>query len=216
MSTKRKLIYDIRERLELTTSSDEWTDEYLGHLVDLKRAMLLRERMNQNKPFDYYRCGQLIEVNVALQERIPFEVGSTRITSLEQIPDIIGVDYLNRYIKVTSRDYDNINFNYICSDRFRYVGENRYMQDQVYATVDVDNKLKLKSGANIEKNIRKMHMFAIFSEPEEAYKLLWNKKSSLDFEDTEYPLDDRLEMLAIELIIKEDLLPTITIAKKTK
>lgn len=203
--TRRQLIYDIREKLDLYSNQDEWTDEYLGYLIDLKRCMLLRERINGNRKFNAEAAKQLIEVPIKMKEKITGLNYVHIAASTMHIPKLLSYD---EYIRIETRELDNYNINLINDKQFQFTGYNKYIRNQIYATIDIDDVLKMKSDNGIEKNIRHVILEGIFEDIESAHNMSARyRNQSLD--EVEYPLEQRLQMLAVELVIKEDLAPFI-------
>lgn len=170
--------------------------------------------MNQKKRFSFPSCAQMIDIPMSLQERVRFEVDNNSSLSTIKIPLVVGEDFNERFIDIFTMDYYNIEYSYVGNDRFRYIADGGFNKNIVYATINPSRSLMLKSAANVERNILKVSMKAIFVNPGEAFEFTINKPIGVAFEETEYPIDERMVPLIIELILKEDLIPTASISNK--
>ena len=88
----------------------------------------------------------------------------------------------------------------------KYVGNNKFLKNIIYATIGPDNKLYLKSANQQMNYLEKVQFQGIFENSAEASKLSCDSDgnvSTCDPLDNTYPLEEALIPLAIEFIVKE-------------
>lgn len=102
--------------------------------------------------------------------------------------------------------YQGINISYISRERMRYVGNNKYLQNIIYCSLNPDGHLFLKSNNPQFKYLKQVKLSGVFDDAEEAANLSCdnNKEdASCDILDKDFPLETALVPPLIELIVKE-------------
>jgi hypothetical protein len=79
--TLNEIIYDIREKLKLFTDDIDIVDEYLAHLVHVKRSLLLKQRYSK------------------LSKTIPEETKQIVCLTFEEVPSIDGQTCMGTIVK---------------------------------------------------------------------------------------------------------------------
>jgi hypothetical protein len=108
----------------------------------------------------------------------------------------------------TAASYFKGDITMVSKDRFKYVGENKYMQNILYATLGPDSHVYLNS-SNPQflylKGENKLKVTGIFENSEEASDLECDNRGSdtCDILDRNFPMEDALIAPLIELITKE-------------
>lgn len=200
--TRQKLIYNIRERLDLYSDTNEWTDEYLAYLIDQKRGDLIRERINGRRRFNHDSAQQLIKVPLILGnkvENIPYE---KEIKSDIVIPKLISK---TEYVSAYSPELANYNINLKTPEQFKYSGYNKRLPNQIYVTIDHDDILKLRSDDGSHRALKYILLKGIFDSPEEAYDYQLDRDPKVEFDYARYPLENRLQSLLSQVLISQDL-----------
>ena len=108
--------------------------------------------------------------------------------------------------KISSLDYFQGNFAYTNNERFKYVGNNKYLKNQIYGTIAPDNHLYLKSSNPQMYYLEKVKVTGIFEDSSKAAELQCPDASGekpCDVMDMEFPIEEALIPPMIELIVKE-------------
>jgi len=116
----KEIVYDIREKLKVLMSDDtNITDEYLIHLVNVKRAFLLKQKYSDVRRYIPDSVKQLICIDLAPTSKIEdFACAGKVLRSTITIPELINFNGIIGITKVSSLDFTSVPFNYISMGRF--------------------------------------------------------------------------------------------------
>ena len=92
------------------------------------------------------------------------------------------------------------------NERFKYVGNNKYLKNQIYGTIAPDSHLYLKSNNPQLYYLEKVRMTGIFEDTGKVMELQCPDKDGntvCDIMDMDFPLEESLVPPMIELIVKE-------------
>lgn len=204
MATWREMIFMVLDEIKVSSDDSYFTQDHVRFLLSKYRSFLIKQEMEKNKELsdDNYQtlCIELEEVPAI--PALPCE-GGKYLRSTVKIPDVEA----GTNLKVYSEAYFNSDIAYVSRTRFRYVGNNRWLQNIIYATKGPDDKLYLKSGNPQYIYMRNIKVDGIFSDIEEIAPLLCNndndEEGSCDVLDTRFPLDEYLIPQCIQLTVKE-------------
>lgn len=203
MSTYGQIVYMVLDQLKLLSDDASYTEEHILSLVSNYRGFLLKQRYSDIKkqiPESNYQtiCLDLIEVPAISGE--PCEGGSY-LRSKEKIPTLMQIGNPIIY----PSDYYQGNITYVSRERMRYVGHNRFLQNIIYASLGPDGYLYFKSNNPQYLYMEQAKMTGIFENPEEVAKLSCedNEEESCDILDKDFPLEEALVPVLIELCVKE-------------
>ena len=190
---------------ELHLSSDDatFTEEHIIFLANKYRAFLLKKNYTDLKkeiPESNYQevCLNLEVVNGINGD----ECSNTYLRSIEKIPNMLPVGTP----RISARDFLAGEITYVSRERMKYVGYNKWLRNIIYATLGPEGKLYLKSANPQSLYLEEVSFSGIFEDPEEAAKQACEETESnnnCDILDNDYPLEEALIPLAIELIVKE-------------
>ena len=210
--TLNEIIYDIREKLKLFTDDIDIVDEYLAHLVHVKRSLLLKQR--------YSKLSKTIPEETKQQVCLTFEevpsidgqdCMGTIVKSVQKIPTVIQLDSKPAILNVRSHDLRNIPFSVVSIERFPYLGYNRWTANLIYIALEADSHLYVYSGNVQHKFLEFGKISAVFENPEEASELDCEETdSSCEYFDTEYNIEPHMVHDVVNMIVKE-LAPSIQI-----
>ena len=111
--------------------------------------------------------------------------------------------------KVGTTDYFQGNIEYTNRDRFKYVGNNKYLQNFIYSTVGPNDKLYLKSSNPQAYYLDKVTLTGIFEDSSKAAELSCDKDENsndnegCDVLDKTFPLEESLIPSLIGAVVKE-------------
>ena len=204
MSTVREVIYDVKERLKLTTDDVDITTEYIHHLLNLERSRFIKQKFIDYRKTVPDSILQGIELSMELTDSVPgITTGDRVLRSKTTVPQFINLEGRADFIKVLTRDFTSVPFSYVTFDRFPYTGEDKWNRNQVYCSIGPDNKLYMKSGTGYGNTILLVVVYSIFEDPEDAWFKSINYSNSINYLDTEYPLSGELLTVAISEVVRK-------------
>lgn len=219
MNTYRECVYMIFDELKLDSDDSRIEVEHIIFLLNKYRAILAKQRYGGTKrdvPLEYYQIWELGQLdlpanNTDVRRTFSFKKPVPPILNLHGVLLETSISYhtapleehciidgtpLELYIQSTSFVENNIDVNFINPDRFKYLGYNKWLTSQPYATIGYDHKLYISSTADF-LNGKYFRIQGIFENP-------------TDFQDTTdgkldmyFPVEQALVQPIIDLIIKE-------------
>lgn len=207
MSTYRDLTSMILDELKATSDDSHFVEEHVVFLLDKYRTFLIKQRYSDIRKEIPESNYQTICVNLEEVCGFPSMVGAMcgngrYLKSTKPIPHMMSVGSQ----KVTTMDYFQGNINYVGNERFRYVGNNKYLRNQSYATIAPDSYLYLKSNNPQLYYLEKVKITGIFEDSAQAAELQCpdsNGSTVCDIMDMTFPMEESLVPPLIELIVKE-------------
>ena len=204
MATYKELTYLILDELKFHSDDSSFTEEHVLFLLDKYRALLLAQRykdIRKEIPESNYQtiCLDLEQVNAINGQPC---TGADYMKSLQEIPNMMQVGKQ----KISSLDYFQGNFSYTNNERFKYVGKNKYLKNQIYGTIAPDSHLYLKSSNPQIYYLEKVKVTGIFEDSAKAAQLQCpdaNGDKPCDIMNMEFPIEEALIPPMIELIVKE-------------
>lgn len=204
MTTYRSIVFMALDELKLISNDSTYTSEHLIFLADKMRALLLDRRYRDARKGEVSRsnyqeiCLELVEV--------PAIPGTTcygeYLRSTEKVPSLMNIGIKHIY----PVDYFNSeHISYIPLERMPYVGYNKWLSNMIYVTKGPDDYLYLKSSNPQFLYLKKLKIDAVFQNSQEATKLSCGNSidSNCDILDSEFPLEDTLISVLIQLMVQE-------------
>ena len=204
MTTYREVVFMALDELKLISNDATYTPEHLIFLADKMRALLLDRRYRDARKGEVSRsnyqeiCLELVEV--------PAIPGTTcygeYLRSTEKVPSLMNIGIKHIY----PVDYFNSeHISYIPLERMPYVGYNKWLSNMIYVTKGPDDYLFLKSSNPQFLYLKKLKIDAVFQNSQEATKLSCGNSidSNCDILDSEFPLEDTLISVLIQLMVQE-------------
>lgn len=201
MSTYRQLIYLILDEAKGLSDDFTYTEDHIIFLLDKYRAFLLKQRYSDIKkqmPDSNYQTLCLPLIQVPAISGVPCE-GGTYLRSQDQIPFRMQIGSP----LITSTDFFQGEFNFVSRERMRWVGENKYLRNSIYATIAPDQHLYFKSNNPQFLNLEEIKMTDIFQDTSEAAKLTCRDQDTCEVVDMTFPLEEALIPPLIDLTLKE-------------
>lgn len=202
MATYRELVYFVLDSLKLVSDDSHFTEEHVLFLLDKYRGLLLNQKykdIRKEIPESNYQtiCVNLEPVN-AIEGS---SCGETDyLKSVEQIPHMAQIGSQ----KITSTDFFQGNFTYVSNERFKYVGNNKYLKNQAYGTIAPDNHLYLRSSNPQLYYLEKVKVTGIFEDSSKAFELQCDNDNTIcDVMDMSFPLEEALIPNLIQMIVQE-------------
>ena len=146
MRTYRELVFTVLDETHTLSDDTVLENEHIISLLQKYRSLLFTQKYKGKKveiPFAYYQ-----RLNVYFD--INYSNGSI-YQSFKQLPNILDTNNLWQYTFVHNDGMRTNNLNFINPQRFKNVGYNKWLRNQVYITIDLDNYMYAKSpGSNID------------------------------------------------------------------
>lgn len=219
MLTYRECVYMIFDELKLSSDDSPWEVEHIIFLLNKYRAILTKQRyggLKKDVPLEYYQLWEVGQLdlpsnNTDVRRTFSFNKPVPPIMNLHgviletsisystgpQIEDcIICGDPVILHNDSSSFYENNIDVNFINPDRFKYLGYNKWMTRQPYATIGYDHKLYISSTVDFLEG-KFFRIQGVFENP-------------TDFQDTTngkldmyFPVEQALVQPILDLIVKE-------------
>lgn len=203
--TTREIVYYILDLVKQLSDDAYYTEEHIVFSLKKHRALLLEQKalkdlligqqesnyqtvcleLEQFDPYDGEACGD-----------------NTYLRSTEQIPDELSMS-MSKLFPVNY--YKSAQFIPVSKNRMRFVGNNKWMKNFIYYSIDPDKYLYLKSNNSNFLELQKVKYSAVFDDFEKAAKLDCDDCdcNDCDILDKEFPLAAEMVPFAIESVLKE-------------
>ena len=205
MTTYREIVSIVLDELKLVSDDSHFTEEHVMFLADKYRGFLLKQRYSDIKKEIPESDYQTICVDLQPVSAIDGTActGRDYLKSVQSVPPMTQVGKR----KISSVDYFQGNFAYTNNERFKYVGCNEFLKNQIYGTIAPDNHLYLKGNNPQMYYLKKIKVTGIFEDSLKAAELQCpdesTEESACDIMDKEFPLEEALIPVMVELIVKE-------------
>lgn len=202
MTTYRELVNMVLDELKLISDDSIFQPEHVLFLLDKYRGFLLKQRYSDIKKEIPESNFQTICIDL---EKVPAYQddncgGRGYLKSTKKIPDMMTIGGQ----KVSSYDYFQSKISYVNRERFKYVGDNKYLKNTIYSTIGPDSYLYIKSNNPQAYHLCKVKLTGIFEDSAKASELSCKgEDKECDVMDRNFPLEEALVPPMLELIIKE-------------
>ena len=205
MSTFREILFMIQDECKFDTDDSYYTHEHILFLMQRYRSFLFQQKYGtvQGNLKKQIPISSRQEICIELM-KVPGNMITTCdsgyfLRSTKEIPSLMP------YTKPLLYNYDSYStishIDLVSYEQMKYVGENKYLKNIIYASISPDKFLYLKAQNPTFLNLDRIKMSAIFENIEEAAKLSCD--DSCDILDKNFPLEDALIPLLIQSIVKE-------------
>jgi hypothetical protein len=182
-------------------SSDDsfYHEEHILWLADKFRTFLLKQRYSDIKKEIPESNYQTICLNLERSNAIDGEpcTGADYLKSVEKIPNMMQIGKR----KVSSIDFFQGNFAYTNNERFKYVGYNSFLKNQIYSTIAPDSHLYMKSNNPQLYYLEKVKLTGIFEDSLQAAELQCEDiDNECDVMDKRFPIEESLITPLVDII----------------
>lgn len=222
--TYRECVYMIFDELKLFSDDTIWENEHVVFMLNKYRALLFSQKYAKKKieiPVSYYQ-------RLTVKFNTEFDRG-TIYKSSKRLPPVIDTSSMYLYTFTNFNQTSTLGINFINPQRFRNVGYNKWLKNEIYATIDMDGYMYMTSPldtATVATNIVSENLlFRILSEdglssiigetlqdgslfydvildnPMDA--ISFNDITIDDVLDCEFPIEESLVQPVIDLCLKE-------------
>jgi hypothetical protein len=205
----KEIVSMVLDELKITSDDSIFTEGHIIFLAGRYRSFLLKQRyytdLKKQIPESNYQTLCLSLEKVEAIEGLPC-IGGYYLRTTEPVPNLLPFGNTRFY---TSASYFKGDITMVSKDRFKYVGDNKYLQNILYATLGPDSHVYLTS-SNPQflylEGENKLKVTGIFENSEEASDLECDNQGNpetCDILDRDFPMEDALIAPLIELITKE-------------
>lgn len=133
-------IYIVMDELKIFSDDSVWENEHIASILNKYRALLIKQRYIDKKkeiPFAFYQ-----------RLTVPFDTKYSKgelYKSSKKLPYLIDNTNLWQYTFVHNNGISSQNLNFINPQRFKFVGNNKWLANETYVTIDLDNYMYVKS-----------------------------------------------------------------------
>lgn len=201
-----EIIYSIRERLREIIDDSNIDDREIIFYVNNLKNKLYRNLYNQRSRIVDEEIKQDLNVTLELKEEL-CKNNIIVLKSKNPLPKTMMLNHKNAIFKISSFDVTDISFSLVSFNRFPYTG---YKHPKlIYATVDNNNYLYLKSSNKLMNMMEEVEITLILENPLDIEKY----DGTFDLDTFEYPLNSNffpeiqeqvIQILASKLQIPED------------
>lgn len=203
MATYRELVYMCIDELKMNSDDSHFQEEHVLFLLDKYRGFLLKQRYSDIKkeiPESNFQTICLDLEKVPAYENSDVCGAGWYLKSMQKVPEMMTISNP----KVSTQDYFQGNITYTNRERFKYVGNNKYLQNTIYSTIAPNEYLYLKSNNPQSYYIDKVTLTGIFEDSSKAAELSCDKDDELcDVMDRKFPLEEALILPMLQLVVKD-------------
>lgn len=209
MAKYKEIVSMVLDELKVTSDDSIFTEGHIIFLAGRYRSFLLKQRyytdLKKSIPESNYQTLCLSLEQTEAIEGLPC-TGGYYLRTTKPIPSLLPFGNTRFY---TAASYFKGDITVVSKDRFKYVGDNKYMQNILYATLGPDSYVYLNS-SNPQflylEGENKLKVTGIFEDSEKASELECDNQGNpeaCDILDRDFPMEDALIAPLIELITKE-------------
>lgn len=199
MSTYKELIYLCLDELKLYTDDASFTEEHIMFLLNKCRGFLLKQKYSDVKKQIPESNYQTICVDLTKDSQTDNGCNVEYLRSTEKIPYLMEIGNT----VISPIDYYGGNITYVSRERLRYVGYNKYMQNIIYASLNPNSYLYLKSSNPQFLYLKKVRITGIFEDAQATSDLQCDGDKECDIFDRNFPIEEALIYPLIHLVVQE-------------
>ena len=220
MAKYKEIVYMVLDELHQYSDDSNITEEHIIFLAGRYRSFLLKQRylsdLKKEIPESNYQTLCLkLEKKEAIED-LPCE-GGYYIRTTETLPTTIPIGTTRLS---TTGSYYKSEIAYVSRDRMKYVGNNKWLQNIIYASLDPSGRIYMTSNNPqfLYLDGGDLQVTGIFEDAEKASELGCygdDDAGKCDIMERDFPIEDALIAPLIELVVKE-LSPEITAPEDAK
>lgn len=211
MSTFREIVYMVLDHNKLSNDDSYIEPEHVLYIVSKLRAYLLTSKYQKAAAPISNSNFQTITLELEPVDNMCGcnNGGMWMMKSVVAVPNVL---LLNNYEGLTVVNPASTfgcqpMFNFVNPTRFNFVGYNKWLRDQQYATIGPDGYLYVKSANSEILNLEMLQVSAVFENAEKAAEIIaeYNRRDECadenavcDVMDAEFPLEEGLITLLLD------------------
>ena len=198
--TYKEIIYICLDLLKLSNEDSYYNESHILFLANKARNLILKQKYSDIKkqiPIANYQTICVDLQNTPVIGGIP--CAGTQLKSVQKIPNIMNIGNT----RIFPVNYYLGEIAYVSRDRMKYVQYSKYGGNIIYASLDTDNHIYLKSSNPQHKYLQNINITGIFDDVEQASNLDCNQSDKCDLYDKEFPLESALVPEVIQMVLQQ-------------
>lgn len=200
MNTYSEMIYMVRDLLKISSDDSYITSQHILFLLEKFRAYVLKSKYEEdetNVP-DTNKSEITVELEL-VSENLGYS-GIPLLRSTEPIPSDTIFDYITvRTNKLTG----NPNIVYVPFERFAYTGNNKYLRNIIYWTIDDNDYILVKSCNPKFEYLHEFKLEGVFESPLKIAEMDCACKGlEVNYDDVDFCLEDALVQLVVNYVVQ--------------
>ena len=202
-----EIIYAIKKRLNTQSDDTKYSDRYLGFLINSKRAVFLRQELNQMKRNIDSSVLQTIclptEVTSSSECNCPIPSGCIVLRTKDPLPKVFDNHFKTMITRVSGVQRLDKPFTIVSKSRAQYASFNIF-NNTVNTYLDTDNRLYFVGKQKTINLIESVSITGVFENPYELETIPSCSGSGTCFSlDIEYPLGSHMIDPIINTLVQE-------------
>ena len=202
MSTYRELVYMCLDQVKAISDDSTFTEDHALFLLSKYRTNILKQVYQDGKLTISDSNYQTLCVDVEPYSATDADIcgKGLYLRSVKKIPFTLPFGTVSVY----ANDFFGRKISYVSRERMRYVGNNKWTKNAIFATIGPDNYLYIKSANDKFIRMRKVTLTGIFEDADKANQLACDAEGeSCDPMDKKYPLEEGLINNAIQATVRD-------------
>ena len=199
MTTYSEMIYMVRDLLKLSSDDSYITSQHILFMLEKFRAYVLKSKYEDDEASvpDTNKSEITVELEL-VSDNLGYS-GIPLLRSKEPLPSDMIFDYITvRTNKLTG----NPNIVYVPFSRFPYVGNNKYLKNIIYWTIDDDDYILVKSCNPLFEYLREFKIEGVFESPMKVAERECSCKGlEVNYDDVDFCLEDDLVQLVVQYVM---------------
>lgn len=193
------MIYMVRDLLKLSSDDSYITSQHILFMLEKFRAYVLKSKYEDDEASvpDTNKSEITVELEL-VSDNLGYS-GIPLLRSKEPLPSDMIFDYITvRTNKLTG----NPNIVYVPFSRFSYVGNNKYLKNIIYWTIDDDDYILVKSCNPLFEYLREFKIEGVFESPMKVAERECSCKGlEVNYDDVDFCLEDDLVQLVVQYVM---------------
>lgn len=202
MSTYRELVYMCLDQVKAISDDSTFTEDHALFLLSKYRTNILKQAYQNSQTAIADSNYQTLCLDMCPYKATEADVcgQGVYLRSTERIPFTLPFGNVSVY----TNDFFGKRISYVSRERMKYVGNNKWTKNAIFATIGPDNYLYLKSANDKFLRIRKVTLTGIFEDADKANELACVSSGEVcDPLDRQYPLEEGLITTAIQATVRD-------------
>lgn len=199
--TYGELVFICKDLLKIISDDATFEDEHVMFIASKLRSLLIKKYYDTPKKPTPDSLYQTICLDLVYNDNSDICGAGDYLVSAQEVPYTMSIG--NN--KVYPVNYFLGNIEFISRERFKYIKNNRYIKNIIFATLGPDGHLYLKSANNQFLALEKVKMTAVFEDISKIKHLLCKDDGCecTNIMEEDFPIEDALIPELIEMTVKE-------------
>lgn len=200
MNTYGQMIYMVRDLLKISSDDSYITSQHILFMLEKFRAYVLKSKYedDDSEMPDTNKSSLTVELEL-VEDNLGYS-GISILRSKQPIPSDTIFDFISvRTNKLTG----NPNIVFVPFSRFAYTGNNKYLKNIIYWTIDNNNYILVKSCNPRFEYLTEFDIEGVFESPMAIAEADCACKGlEVNYDDVDFCLEDALSELVLDYVVK--------------